>query len=139
MDALTWGLGLPLPTGTGISAESPASVPRSVLAPKVLFLDWRGELGGGGGPGTSAEEHEASENPTFCLSLKDPEKLSGLQSVSFETFKGRTPNTDLFGLEGAETFLSSVTSVIYYVWEVPLCLLAPNLGGFFFFCKLTGF
>lgn len=93
----------------------------------------------GGGPGTSAEEHGASESPTFRFSLKDPEKLFGLQSVSFETFQGKTPNTDLFSLEGAETFLSSVTSVIYYVWEVPLCLLAPNLGGFFFFffCKLT--
>lgn len=52
--------------------------------------------------------------------------------------------TDPFDLVGAGTFLCTVTSVIYYVWEVPLCLLAPDLGGlggffFFFFCKFTGF
>lgn len=32
---------------------------------------------------------------------------------------------------GAGTFLVSVTRVIYCEWEVPLCLLAPDLGSFF--------
>lgn len=38
-DVLTWWLGLPLPTGTSVNAESPAPGPRSTLAPEALLLD----------------------------------------------------------------------------------------------------
>lgn len=77
--------------------------------------------------------------PHFVSPSKTQKSYLGFSQFHLKLLKAGPPNTDLFGLEGAETFLSSVTSVIYYVWEVPLCLLAPNLGGFFFFCKLTGF